>query len=107
MVKSDAVAADLLVRVWGTAGEKLISVMIAIATLTSINGAMIVGARSNYALGREWPFLRFLGQWDQASGSPRNAYLLPGAIALLLVGLGPIHPKRFQTPPAFPPPPFS
>jgi len=60
MAKSDAVAADLLVRVWGTVGEKLISVMIAIATLTSINGAMIVGARSNYALGREWPFLRCL-----------------------------------------------
>ena len=97
MVKSDAVAADLLVRVWGTAGEKLISVMIAIATLTSINGAMIVGARSNYALGREWPFLRFLGRWDDASGSPRNAYLVQGAIALLLVGLGAIERKGFQT----------
>jgi len=97
MVKSDAVAADLLVRVWGTAGEKLISVMIAIATLTSINGAMIVGARSNYALGREWPFLRFLGRWDEASGSPRNAYLVQGAIALLLVGLGAIERKGFQT----------
>ncbi len=97
MAKSDAVAADLLVRVWGAAGEKLISVMIAIATLTSINGAMIVGARSNYALGREWPFLRFLGRWDQASGSPRNAYLVQGAIALLLVGLGAIERKGFQT----------
>ena len=97
MAKSDAVAADLLVRAWGIAGEKLISVMIAIATLTSINGAMIVGARSNYALGREWPFLRFLGRWDEASGSPRNAYLVQGAIALLLVGLGAIERKGFQT----------
>ncbi len=97
VAKSDAVAADLLARVWGTGGEKLISVMIAIATLTSINGAMIVGARSNYALGREWPFMRFLGQWHQASGSPRNAYLVQGAIALLLVGLGAIERKGFQT----------
>lgn len=97
VAKSDAVAADLLARVWGAGGEKLISVMIAIATLTSINGAMIVGARSNYALGREWPFLRFLGHWDQASGSPRNAYLVQGAIALLLVGLGAIERKGFQT----------
>jgi APA family basic amino acid/polyamine antiporter len=97
VAKSDAVAADLLARVWGTAGEKLISVMIAIATLTSINGGMIVGARSNYALGREWPFLRFLGRWHEASGSPRNAYLVQGAIALALVGLGAVARQGFQT----------
>jgi len=97
VTKSDAVAADLLARVWGTAGEKLISVMIAIATLTSINGAMIVGARSNYALGSEWPFLRYLASWHGASGSPRNAYLVQGAIALSLVGLGTIARQGFQT----------
>jgi APA family basic amino acid/polyamine antiporter len=95
--KSEAVAADLLARVWGEAGDKVISVTIAIATLTSINGAMIVGARSNYALGREWPLLNFLGRWDEASGSPRNAYLAQGAIALTLVGLGTIQRKGFET----------
>jgi amino acid transporter len=97
VTKSDAVAADLLARVWGTAGGKLISVLVALATLTSINGGMIVGARSNYALGREWPFLRWLGHWDEARGSPRNAYLVQGAIALSLVGLGAIQRKGFQT----------
>jgi basic amino acid/polyamine antiporter, APA family len=97
VAKSDAVAADLLARAWGTAGEKLISVLVALATLTSINGSMIVGARSNYALGREWPFLRWLGHWDDASASPRNAYLVQGAIALALVGLGTIERRGFQT----------
>ena len=97
VAKSDAVAADLLARAWGAPGEKLISVLVALATLTSINGSMIVGARSNYALGREWPFLRWLGHWDDASSSPRNAYLMQGAIALTLVGLGTIERKGFQT----------
>ena len=97
VTKSDAVAADLLVKVWGAPGEKLISVIVALATLTSINGSMIVGARSNYALGRDWPALRFLGRWDEASGSPRNAYLLQGAIALALVGYGSFERKGFQT----------
>jgi basic amino acid/polyamine antiporter, APA family len=97
VAKSDAVAADLLSRLWGTVGEKLISVLVALATLTSINGSMIVGARSNYALGREWPFLRWLGHWDDASSSPRNAYLVQGAIALALVGLGTIERRGFQT----------
>jgi amino acid transporter len=88
MARSDAVAADLLKRVWGSGGEKLISVMIAIAALTSVNGSMIVGARSNYALGRDWPLLRFLARWDEASGSPRTAMLVQGAIALALVAFG-------------------
>jgi amino acid transporter len=96
MAKSDAVAADLLGRVWGPAGEKMISVMIAIAAITSINGSIIVGARSNYALGRDWPVLGYLGHWDQASGSPRNAMLVQGAIALALVIFGAIGKSGFQ-----------
>ena len=96
MVRSDAVAADLMKRVWGQAGEKVISVMIAIAALTSVNGSMIVGARSNYALGRDWPLLGFLGRWDEASGSPRTAMLVQGAIALALVVFGAFQNAGFK-----------
>jgi amino acid transporter len=96
MARSNAVAADLLKNVWGTAGEKLIACMIAIAALTSVNGSMIVGARSNYALGRDWPMLGFLGRWDEASGSPRIAMLVQGVIALALVGLGAIQNAGFK-----------
>ena len=96
MARSNAVAADLLKNVWGTTGEKLISVMIAIAALTSVNGSMIVGARSNYALGRDWPLLGFLGRWDEASGSPRTAMLVQGVIALALVAFGAIQNAGFK-----------
>jgi amino acid transporter len=96
MARSDAVAADLLRVVWGPTGEKLIAFMIAIAALTSVNGSMIVGARSNYALGRDWPLLGFLGRWDEGSGSPRNAMLVQGVIALALVALGAIQNSGFK-----------
>jgi amino acid transporter len=96
MAHSNAVAADLLKSVWGGTGEKVISVMIAIAALTSVNGSMIVGARSNYALGRDWPLLRFLGQWDAPSGSPRTAMLVQGVIALGLVAFGAIQSAGFK-----------
>ena len=96
MARSDAVAADLLKAVWGGGGEKLISIMIAIAALTSVNGSIIVGARSNYALGRDWPMFRYIGQWHQASGSPRNAMVVQGAIALALVGLGAFQKAGFK-----------
>ena len=96
MSRSDAVAADLLKRTWGPAGEKLISVMIAIAALTSVNGSMIVGARSNFALGRDWPVFGFLARWDEKSGSPRTAMLLQGAIALALVIFGAFQNAGFK-----------
>jgi len=96
MARSNAVAADLLKAVWGPTGEKVIAIMIAIAALTSVNGSMIVGARSNYALGRDWPMLGYLGQWHEASGSPRNAMLVQGVIALALVGLGAIQNAGFK-----------
>ncbi|MFZ9196286.1 MAG: APC family permease [Burkholderiales bacterium] len=96
MARSNAVAADLLKTVWGPTGEKVIAIMIAIAALTSVNGSMIVGARSNYALGRDWPMLGYLGQWHEASGSPRNAMLVQGAIALALVGFGAIQNTGFK-----------
>jgi amino acid transporter len=96
MARSDAVAADLLKAVWGTGGEQLISIMIAIAALTSVNGSIIVGARSNYALGKDWPIFGYLGRWDEASGSPRNAMVVQGVIALALVGLGAFQKAGFK-----------
>ena len=96
MARSDAVAADLLKAAMGPTGEKLISFMIAIAAFTSVNGSIIVGARSNYALGRDWPLFRYLGRWDEGSGSPRNAVLVQGAIALALVVFGAAYNTGFK-----------
>jgi amino acid transporter len=96
MAHSDAVAADLLKNVLGTTGEKLISFMIAVAAFTSVNGSIIVGARSNYALGRDWSLFEYLGRWDAASGSPRNAVLVQGVIALALVAFGAVYNTGFK-----------
>jgi APA family basic amino acid/polyamine antiporter len=88
MAKSKAVAADLLRIVFGKAGEVLISIMVAVAALTSINATMIVGARSNFAAGRDWAALGRLGEWVDDRGTPVNAMLLQGGFALLLMLLG-------------------
>jgi amino acid transporter len=88
MAKSEAIAADLARRAFGNPGGLLIAAMVAIAALTSINATMIVGARTNFAVGRDWPLLRRFGDWDASSGTPRAALLVQGAAALLLVGVG-------------------
>jgi len=97
MARSQVVAADLLQQVWGSAGARLISAMIAVSALTSINATVIVGARSNYALGRDWPALGFLGHWNRRTGSPTQALLLQGAVALALIAFGAFMRQGFET----------
>jgi amino acid transporter len=49
---------------------------------------MIVGARTNYALGKDWPALRFMGHWEGGRGSPIRGYLVQSTICLALVIFG-------------------
>jgi len=97
MARSQVVAADLLQQAWGSAGAQLISVIIAVSALTSINATVIVGARSNYALGCDWPVLGFLGRWNARTGSPTQALLVQGAAALALVAFGAFMRQGFET----------
>ena len=93
---SKVVAADLLARAWGPGSATLMSLMVIVASLTSINATMLVGARSNYALGRDWKLFGWLGGWH-ASGVPRPALLAQSVISLLLVGFGAATRKGFET----------
>ncbi len=86
--KSSAVAADLMGKAFGPWGERTLGIFVAVAALTSINATMIVGARTNYALGRDWPALRFMGHWEGGRGSPIRGYMVQSAISLALVVFG-------------------
>ena len=88
LAKSDAVAADMLHVAFGDAGARLISAIVAVSALTSINATMIVGARTSYAMGRDWSILSPLGTWDGKRGTPSNALRIQCVAALLLVAVG-------------------
>jgi amino acid transporter len=85
---SDAPAADVLQRAFGPAGGQVIGFVVAVAALTSMNATMIVGARTNFALGVDWPRLRRLGAWDEVKNLPRVGFLVQGFISLALVAIG-------------------
>jgi amino acid transporter len=82
---SKAVGADVMKVAFGPSGEKLIGSMVTISALTSINATMLVGARNNYALGRDWPLLAFMSRWQGARNVPVMALLVQAAIAFGLV----------------------
>jgi amino acid transporter len=96
MAKSDAIASDLLKAAFGPIGATMISVMVAISALTSINATMIVGARTNFAVGRDWPLLSRLGRWDVGRGTPVAALVVQCVAALVLVAVGTLAGGGFK-----------
>lgn len=96
MAKSNAVGADVMQAAFGAGGAQLIGVIVGIATLTSINATMIVGARTNYALGRDWPVLAFMSRWHGGKNVPIVAFLVQAAIALALIAFGAVQKDGFS-----------
>ncbi len=95
--QSEAVAADLLQRVAGPSGAWLISLLICGAVLTSSNATILMGSRTHYAMGRDFPLFSPLGRWSARANAPVNALLVQGAISLALVGVGSITRRGFET----------
>lgn len=97
IVDSQAVAADLMRIKIGNWGVVSISLLVSIATLCSLNATIFTGARTNYALGRDFRLFTWIGSWRERAKTPVNALLVQGAIALLLVLLGTFTRKGFET----------
>ena len=94
---SKAVGTDLMKATWGDAGALVLGTAVVAAALSTLNATVFTGARTNYALGRDFKLFRFLGEWRAQSDAPVNALLLQGAIALGLVLLASSTPDGFQT----------
>ncbi len=81
-------AADMVGISFGSWAQKALALFIAIAALTSINATMVVGARSSFAMARDWSTLQRLGHWKSETGSPTRAYVLQTLISLGLIVMG-------------------
>ncbi|WP_071455760.1 APC family permease [Gloeomargarita lithophora] len=97
VAQSQAVAADLLRQTLGDSGALLTSGIIAISALGAIQGTLITGARTNFALGQDFGFLGGLAIWNRRYNSPVGAFVGQGAICFALVGLATLTRKGFAT----------
>lgn len=97
MAASNAVAGDLLEIAFGETGLIIMAIIVAVAALTSANATIFTGARSNYALGRDFPVFGKLGKWNAKTAGPENAYIIQGLISLALVSLGLFSRNGFET----------
>ncbi len=103
---SKAVAADVMRLIVGERGAVLIALLVCVSVLTTINAAIFTGARTSYALGRDFDSFRALGRWRDSGSTPANAIVLQGAITLLLVGVGSTTPDGFAAMVAYTSPVF-
>ena len=86
--QSSQIAADLMRKAMGEPGAVVISILVAIASLTSANASIMTGARSAYALGRDVPAFAFLGRWDGVRKTPIVALYVQGFLTVALVLFG-------------------
>jgi amino acid transporter len=97
LAQSQAAASDAMRGSFGAFGAQFIGLLVAISAITSANATIFTGARTNYALGRDFPVLSPLGKWNERTAAPVNAFLAQGAVALGLIGLGVLTRKGFET----------
>ena len=106
MRESKAVAADVVRLVAGDKGAIVLALIVCLAALTTMNAAIFTGARTNYALGRDFGAFRRLGSWRETGSTPANALILQGAIALVLVLASSVTPDGFTAMVAYTSPVF-
>jgi basic amino acid/polyamine antiporter, APA family len=106
MRESKAVAADVMRVAVGEKGVILLAFIVCLAALTTMNAAIFTGARTNYALGRDFGAFRRLGNWRESGSTPANALILQGAIALVLILASSVTPDGFTAMVAYTSPVF-
>ncbi len=95
--ESQTVGAAITEPVFGTAGSYIVVLIVIIAAVSTANATIITGARTNYALGRDFNLLRFMGKWDSRRNTPVNALLVQGTIALMLIFFGAWSKQAVET----------
>lgn len=88
LAASAYVASDAAVRIWGIAGGILISLMIILSTLGTVNSNVLSTARVTYALGTSNRIFRNAGVIHSRFKTPMNALLFNLFWSILLVFSG-------------------
>jgi APA family basic amino acid/polyamine antiporter len=94
---SEAIGADLTRATLGDAGAFVLIVLVVGAALSTVNATIFTGARTNFALGRDFSLFRVLGSWKRDGETPANALILQAVIALALVGGASVTRSGIQT----------
>ncbi len=85
MGQSEGLMAQMMESRLGTIGASIISVLVIVCALGSVNGMIIVGGRIYHAFGRDHSLFQFLGQWNRKKAVPLMAFLIQGFVSCVLL----------------------
>jgi APA family basic amino acid/polyamine antiporter len=88
LASSKAIGVDTIRAVAGDKAALLIAVVVCVSALTTMNAAIFTGARTNWALGRDYPLFASLGNWRDTGSTPANALIVQLVIMLVLIWAG-------------------
>lgn len=94
LASTEVPVTDLFSNVIGAGAGVVAALIVALSCMKSVNATVFFGARSSFALGRDWRVLSWLNGWH-ASGAPRRAILVQLAISLVLIGVARITRSGF------------
>ena len=103
---TSAVGAELMTIVAGPGAAALLSLVVCLAALSTINATVLTGARVYYALGRDVPRLSMLAAWNDSGATPYRALLVQGVITLGLLAFGALASNGIATMAAYTAPVF-
>ncbi len=91
MAASESPAITLVATALGGEGffadraKELVAALICISCLGAVNGMIITSPRIYYAVGRDYPSLKFLAKWNDERSCPWQAILLQAAVTISLI----------------------
>jgi len=88
VARSSRVGADAAARIFGHTGAYLVSLLIIISTLGSLNGSILAAPRVYYAMARDGLFFNWCARVHPRFHTPHVALLVQGAWAIVLVAAG-------------------
>lgn len=94
---SDTIGVALTNQIIGSEGSFIMAIIVIISALSTANATIITGARTNYALGRDFSLLKYIGRWNTSYNAPINALLVQGIISFGLVILGAFTKEAVST----------
>jgi APA family basic amino acid/polyamine antiporter len=103
---SKAVAADVMRVAAGEGSAVVIALIVCLAALTTMNAAILTGARASFAFGRDFGMFRVLGDWRASGSTPANALLAQCTVAIALILASAFTPDGFSAMVAYTSPVF-
>lgn len=94
--ESKAIGVDTMKVLAGDKAALIVAIVVCVSALTTMNAAIFTGARTNWALGRDYRLFAFLGSWREGGSTPANALMVQLAIMLVLIWAGSLTRDGFE-----------